>query len=1635
MTNFYYLNKFNIGGTSFLNSSSEFSTNNVVSNILSQNAYDASKQLQFISSNNDDNDNNGFDSFYSQYANIIGSDILSYTNQYVTTNDLALGDLVNNQGHINNLVADKTQFYFYKTADGDLYRYTSSNADNILNIDNLGVSDFDDLLYGYESYAKYIQDKLEGNPEATLDSVFYGANLQALGIDYNSIAIGKTQDEIKAIYQNLIDQIISEAKAIKPSTISKDDRIALEKDLETKEEELSTLDNLLLGTTTSDTTYTFDQYKIDINNTDANIVYDRYYQDQLNAILDIAQINDKHTYTYKDIDAIEDVLTTSNNFYSPIYLPGAPTSSFTIESELIKGEKDAWIPQTYDNLPAEYNVIYNAGTSSAPFYYFKSREDLQLLDHTSQWTVETYLKALNVDFYKKTADGKYEKCKLAPKRPTNSQCSVIDYEDLFQNDDSGRLKAIKEYNKTIKTVSVPSNTITGFKELDTNSNNSIDEAERTNRINNSTYLALNLNYNNKTIYISLDKISIATMNKLISYNLDKLTEYFSNITNLKTLGLDGTDIIIKDTKNNNVTTGRVDTNLATLIKEDSNDIPTKTVTNMDGTIIYYCYEQEDATLLENFLNDNSTLNSFENYLKLQSINFYKKEDNTYTLCKLTPADLGDTEKEKFFFVTSTDGQYIFTDRQQQEKYEKHIGTLNFATGEPGDDFYPITAYTFDGTSVAKLVINQETNSTIQIDQTNLQNLVDSINNGTISAKTIIGGVNNAENTSNIKNTIKDMEEELTAIRNNEATNWIKNFIQNQASFSSVSLNVESLKSHYADLSSASNEMVENIITTIEYLNGIYKNKIEAEIEAEGVSFSCSSSSYYSDIINELNTNNNYAKTYSIQQKNVIAQEVLKNVKLSIAQKLVLDKNYGATEVNEDNETAYTNLTTNGTISKLDNNISITTNLISGIKVQEEAYNTGLLKVNTKELKEYLISKMNNDVNAESVVDTIITNLEAKKIGNKIDNDIYIDIELYSDLANTKSPKQWMTQFLSEQINNLDESFNKEGNILQSMGNNDLISQIITDSEFDSSFNILDNSSFIKSHNIREGKFDIITTLDDNSDNDRTFDKSTGYNNYLTFDVELPANGYLNKDIKDKNDNIIVPAGLLTKTYRLSATVLDNNGNYISGPRLDEGTVLPIGTKKFEKSSLLSKLTTLLTSYVSGGDSDGDIAAASYVAKASMGIIENYLAENFNSQNPETVETYFYREFRELFNPNNKEGIIDIVINKEGTTEPQVIKMDFQLSGGILNAILSSQTFLEIGSKLEDRTRKEMELFESATALDIVQNINTQEYIYRLNILAGLEKINEEQGLGLDFSMVNKTLVSLGAGSSSNPWWQEYFPWFKGFYGNIPEGATAEDMFDENGNLTGLGQVGGMTIDPYILKINGVDYVLGKDNNQDGKINDATEILGIEDKIEDNFASLEALDIDKDGYISNEELKKGNIILQAVNQNERLNGASMSIDFVNGISLSSLKKENGTNNIYGTFSADMKNGSTVSGIQTFEQENYFHNLFGTYTDLSFLNKAETTTENQETTEEKTEETQIKYMAGVFSKKFSFLSNVESNSTEISVDKLIEDISWKLSIDNLSASQRYDIIDDIDITRSEDVITTEIENKLEQIKFSA
>ena len=125
MTNFYYLTKFGSSANGFMqgdNNNLNFTTNNVVYNILQQHQYYAKNSLGFIFSSSSAID---FDQFYTSYTNIMGSDILSYTNQYSTTLDMALGNLINDENtSISNLAVDKSEFYFNKTKDGDIYRYT-----------------------------------------------------------------------------------------------------------------------------------------------------------------------------------------------------------------------------------------------------------------------------------------------------------------------------------------------------------------------------------------------------------------------------------------------------------------------------------------------------------------------------------------------------------------------------------------------------------------------------------------------------------------------------------------------------------------------------------------------------------------------------------------------------------------------------------------------------------------------------------------------------------------------------------------------------------------------------------------------------------------------------------------------------------------------------------------------------------------------------------------------------------------------------------------------------------------------------------------------------------------------------------------------------------------------------------------------------------------------------------------------------------------------------------------------------------------------------------------------------------------------------------------------------------------------
>lgn len=392
----------------------------------------------------------------------------------------------------------------------------------------------------------------------------------------------------------------------------------------------------------------------------------------------------------------------------------------------------------------------------------------------------------------------------------------------------------------------------------------------------------------------------------------------------------------------------------------------------------------------------------------------------------------------------------------------------------------------------------------------------------------------------------------------------------------------------------------------------------------------------------------------------------------------------------------------------------------------------------------------------------------------------------------------------------------------------------------------------------------------------------------------------------------------------------------------------------KKDSLIYQLAESLVStndITSPNASTGDkLEYAQYLGEVTAGIIEQYWIENFNNPDAENITDYFHREFRSYMNPEAANTPLNFqFVNKSGQIKDFTLNFSEDLAVmNIIDKITEKQAFSQIYSKMEDRSRAEMELFEASTALDIVQNINTQEYIFRLNMLAALEKeaYANKASLGGDdavktiFSKITRSLVEIGPGASKNPWWEEYFPWFKGFYGTLPEGATPDDMFDENGNIkASMLSKNGALIDPYIVNINGVDYVMGVDENKDGKINGAKEVLGINDTIETSFASLKALDLNADGIISQAEMKEKGIIFEAMNASDRLNGAQIKTDFIKSIDVASLENADGTSGVFGTFEVQLTNGKKAGGIQTFETQDYFNNLFGKYVDMSFLSQTQ------------------------------------------------------------------------------------------------
>ena len=263
MSSSFYVNKYGANNHTFLDSSGNIWNNNFVGAMLNYNKVDlGSEGYLFENGLGATHSSTGltpddFTSFYDTYKTIVGSDIMSYTNKYSNTTNMAMGDMMNwgtktpgNMSYTNNLSANSSDFYYRQTKDGDPYRYTESGTgDEMVGGYNSSANNgFTMLQNSYQTYYDYKIAHFDGKT-ANLSSVSSAVDLTALGLDYSSVMSqsGVSADNVASVYQNLVNQLVSELKAIKPSTISETDKIAMEKTLDEKQSSLKAIDDALFG--------------------------------------------------------------------------------------------------------------------------------------------------------------------------------------------------------------------------------------------------------------------------------------------------------------------------------------------------------------------------------------------------------------------------------------------------------------------------------------------------------------------------------------------------------------------------------------------------------------------------------------------------------------------------------------------------------------------------------------------------------------------------------------------------------------------------------------------------------------------------------------------------------------------------------------------------------------------------------------------------------------------------------------------------------------------------------------------------------------------------------------------------------------------------------------------------------------------------------------------------------------------------------------------------------------------------------------------------------------------------------------------------------------------------------------------
>ena len=138
------------------------------------------------------------------------------------------------------------------------------------------------------------------------------------------------------------------------------------------------------------------------------------------------------------------------------------------------------------------------------------------------------------------------------------------------------------------------------------------------------------------------------------------------------------------------------------------------------------------------------------------------------------------------------------------------------------------------------------------------------------------------------------------------------------------------------------------------------------------------------------------------------------------------------------------------------------------------------------------------------------------------------------------------------------------------------------------------------------------------------------------------------------------------------------------------------------------------------------------------------------------------------------------------------------------------------------------------------------------------------------------------------------------------------------------------LDPFVIKIDGVQYVMVKDN-KDG-IWDEKDILGFFDTPDLLFSSLVALNQNADTKITPDELKSQNVRLAAVDEDGKLLIDDSSCDFdinkIDYIDIKKLKKlANSTpDGVFGHFYTYLNDGRMIVGFVTFSDSEHLKNLF-------------------------------------------------------------------------------------------------------------